>query len=162
MTIQDRDIRSETYVTEHVDRLPFNTPEKTDRYKTERYHGAIGLNWYTSDPTIQFLMRYYLTPDEYAWCEPHLRDIGELMGGPVAIRADQTDQAIRRASSATTGGDTRLATSTSPRARRRRSATSSSAVSDVRSSVSRRSARTSVSVRRNPRRATCSTRPRSA
>jgi acyl-CoA dehydrogenase len=92
MTIQDRDIRSERYVTEHVDRLPFNTPEKTDRYRTERYQGATGLNWYTSDPTIQFLMRYYLAPDEYAWCEPHLADIGELMGGPVAIRADQTDR----------------------------------------------------------------------
>ena len=92
MTIQDRDIRSERYVTEHVDRLPFNTPEKTDRYRTERYQGAIGLNWYTSDPTIQFLMRYYLTPDELAWCEPHLTEMGALMGGPIATRADQTDK----------------------------------------------------------------------
>ena len=92
MTIQDRDIRSTSYVTEHVDRLPFNTPEKTDRYKTERYQGAIGLNWYTSDPTIQFLMRYFLTDDEYRWSEPHLVDIGELMGGAVATRADQTDK----------------------------------------------------------------------
>ena len=92
MTIQDRDIRSDSYVTEHVDRLPFNTPEKTDRYKTERYQGATGLNWYTADPTVQFLMRYYLNDDEYSWCEPHLLDVGELMGGPVAIRADQTDK----------------------------------------------------------------------
>src|SRR5262245_48419045 len=92
MTIQDRDIRSERYVTEHVDRLPFNTAEKTDRYRTERYQGAIGLNWYTCDPTIQFLMKYYLTSDELTWLEPHLTDMGALMGGPIAIRADQTDK----------------------------------------------------------------------
>jgi alkylation response protein AidB-like acyl-CoA dehydrogenase len=94
MVIRDREISSDStsYVTEHVDQLPFNTPEKSDRYRTERYQGAIGLNWYTSDPTIQFLMRYHLTPDELAWLEPHLVDIGELMGGPVAIRADQTDK----------------------------------------------------------------------
>ena len=92
MTIQDRDLRSGRYTTEHVDRLPFNTPEKTDRYRTERYQGATGLNWYTCDPTIQFLMRYYLTPDEYSWCEPHLGEIGALIGGPVSERADQTDK----------------------------------------------------------------------
>ena len=69
MVIERRDIQSDAtdYITEHVDRLPFNTPEKTDRYRTERYQGAIGLNWYTSDPTIRFLMRFLLTPDELAW-----------------------------------------------------------------------------------------------
>jgi acyl-CoA dehydrogenase len=92
MTIQDHDLRSSRYVPEHVDRLPFNTPEKSDRYRTERYQGATGLNWYTSDPTIQFLMRYYLTPDEYTWSEAHLTEVGALIGGPVSERADQTDK----------------------------------------------------------------------
>jgi acyl-CoA dehydrogenase len=94
MVIRDREMRtdSESYITEHVDRLGFNTPEKSDRYRTERYQGAVGLNWYSCDPTIQFLMRYHLTSDELAWLEPHLTDVGELMGGPVAVRAEQTDK----------------------------------------------------------------------
>ncbi len=94
MVIRDREIRSDSasYVTEHVDRLPFNTPAKSDRYRTEAFRGAMGLNWYTCDPTIQFLMRYYLSPTELEWLEPHLTDVGALMGGPVAERAERTDR----------------------------------------------------------------------
>jgi alkylation response protein AidB-like acyl-CoA dehydrogenase len=36
-------------------------------------------------------MAYYLQPDELAFAEPHLMRIGELMGGPVARWAEQTD-----------------------------------------------------------------------
>src|ERR1700735_1561753 len=75
------------YGTEAVDRLPFSTPEKSQRYQTGNYTGAVGLNWYRTDPSLQFTMAYYLRPDELAFAEPHLTRIGELMGGPVGRRA---------------------------------------------------------------------------
>jgi alkylation response protein AidB-like acyl-CoA dehydrogenase len=75
-----------------VDRLPFSSAEKAERYRTEKYEGAVGLNWYRSDPTLQFTMAYYLQPDELAFAEPHLTRIGELMGGPVARWAEETDR----------------------------------------------------------------------
>jgi acyl-CoA dehydrogenase len=80
------------YGEEAVDRLPFSTPEKSERYRTENYRGAVGRNWYLSDPTLQRTVAYYLQPDELAVAEPHLRDIGALMGGPVARWAEQTDR----------------------------------------------------------------------
>ena len=80
------------YDLEAVDRLPFATPEKSQRYRTENYRGAVGLNWYQTDPTLQLTMAYYLQPDELAIAEPHLSSIGELMGGPVARWAEQTDR----------------------------------------------------------------------
>lgn len=80
------------YDVEKVDRLPFTTPEKSERYRTENYQGAVGLNWYTTDPTLQTTMAYYLRPDELAVAEPHLTRIGELMGGPVARWAEETDR----------------------------------------------------------------------
>jgi acyl-CoA dehydrogenase len=80
------------YDVEAVDRLPFTTPEKSERYRTENYRGAVGLNWYRTDPTLQLTMAYYLQPEELAVAEPHLNRIGELMGGPVARWAEQTDR----------------------------------------------------------------------
>ncbi|MGO9749404.1 MAG: acyl-CoA dehydrogenase family protein [Mycobacterium sp.] len=77
---------------EAVDRLPFSTSEKSQRYRTENYCGAVGLNWYLTDPTLQFTMAYYLRPDELEFAERHLTRIGELMGGPVARWADETDR----------------------------------------------------------------------
>ncbi|GAA4294419.1 acyl-CoA dehydrogenase family protein [Mycobacterium paraffinicum] len=79
------------YAVEAVDRLPFSTEEKSQRYQTENYRGAVGLNWYRTDPTLQFTMAYYLQPDELAVVEPHLVRMGELMGGPVARWAEETD-----------------------------------------------------------------------
>src|ERR1700731_3583323 len=67
------------YDVEAVDRLPFATPEKANRYRTENYHGAMGLNWYRTDPTLHLAMAYYLRPGELAFAEPHLTRIGELM-----------------------------------------------------------------------------------
>jgi acyl-CoA dehydrogenase len=81
-----------SYDIEPVDHLPFGTPEKAARYATERYVGAIGLNWWRCDPTLQFVLRHRLTPDELAWAEPHLERFGALMGGPVAERAELTDR----------------------------------------------------------------------
>src|ERR1700758_4923917 len=80
------------YDVEAVDRLPFSTPEKSERYRTENYRGAVGLNWYETDPSLQLTMAYYLQPDELAVAEPHLSRMGALMGGPVARWAEQTDR----------------------------------------------------------------------
>lgn len=80
------------YGTEAVDRLAFGSPEKSQRYATERYLGAEGLNWYSADPSLQALMRRRLTDDELAWAEPRLEHLGELCGGPIARRAEETDR----------------------------------------------------------------------
>src|SRR5271156_6120300 len=84
------------YDVEAVDRLPFSTPEKSQRYRTEDYRGAVGLNWYRTHPSLHLTMAYYLQPDELAVVEPHLSSIGELMGGPVARWAEQTDRSPAR------------------------------------------------------------------
>lgn len=60
------------YGIEAVDRLPFSTDEKAQRYRTADYGGAVGLNWYRTDPTPQSAIAYYLQPDELAVVGPHL------------------------------------------------------------------------------------------
>ena len=80
-----------SYLSEPVDALPFTTPDKSRRYATERYLGAVGLNWYRADPTLQALMRRHLG-DGLAWATPHLERVGALMGGPIAERAEITDR----------------------------------------------------------------------
>src|SRR5215510_7916322 len=77
---------------EPVDHLPFGSLEKSRRYDSDRYTGAVGLNWYRSDPTLQFLMRMHLSPQGLAWAEPHLDRVGAVMGGPIAARAEETDR----------------------------------------------------------------------
>src|SRR5688572_11530624 len=77
---------------EPVDDLPFGSPEKAARYDTDRYQGATGRNWWTIDPSIQQLSRFYCTTDERAWIEPRLERIGAVMGGPISERADITDK----------------------------------------------------------------------
>jgi acyl-CoA dehydrogenase len=79
-------------LVEPVDRLPFGTPEKSRRYDSARFRGAVGLNWYRCDPTLQFLMRVHLGPDGLGWATPHLERAGALMGGPIAERAEETDR----------------------------------------------------------------------
>ena len=81
-----------SYLHEPVDELPFNTADKARRYATERYAGAVGRNWYTSDPSLQRLMRRYLGADGVAWATPVLEELGALMGGPIAARAEETDR----------------------------------------------------------------------
>jgi hypothetical protein len=99
MVLEDKRLGAEAtkrapaeYEAERVDRLPFNTPEKSGRYRTGAFPGAIGLNWYDCDPTLAFLMRFYMEPAELAWAEPHLRRIGALMGELVARNAEETDK----------------------------------------------------------------------
>ncbi|MDT5154489.1 MAG: acyl-CoA dehydrogenase, partial [Mycobacterium sp.] len=80
------------YGMEAADRLPFATAEKADRYRTDDYQGAVGLNWYRTDPTLQFTMAYYLEPSELELADRHLTRMGEVMGGPVARWAEETDR----------------------------------------------------------------------
>jgi alkylation response protein AidB-like acyl-CoA dehydrogenase len=80
------------YLSEHFDDLPFSTAEKSRRYTTGRYAGAVGLNWYGCDPTLRALMRRHLSPDGFAWAEPHLERAGALIGGRIAERAEITDR----------------------------------------------------------------------
>lgn len=77
---------------ERFDRLPFGSPDKSRRYETGRYQGAVGLNWYDCDPTLKALMRRHLPGEALEWATPHLRRIGALMGGPIAERAELTDR----------------------------------------------------------------------
>ncbi len=60
--------------------------------KYEEFESAIGLNWYEIDPNLQQLMRRLLEPEDFEWCEPELRRIGALIGGPIAARAEVTDK----------------------------------------------------------------------
>jgi acyl-CoA dehydrogenase len=87
-----QDPQHPAYDPEAVDRLPFTTQEKSERYRTDNYRGAVGLNWYRTDPSLQWMMSYYLQPAELAAVEPHLTRIGDLMGGPVARWAEETDR----------------------------------------------------------------------
>ena len=86
-TEAERSKASAEYGEEGVDSLPFNTPEKSDRYRTERFHGAIGLNWIDADPTLQRALRYYLSDDDFAWAEPRLRALGDVVAGAGTRRA---------------------------------------------------------------------------
>ena len=81
-----------SYLREPVDDLPFSSEAKARRYATERYVGAVGRNWWTSDPSLQRLMRRYLGADGLAWAAPHLEALGALMGGAIASRAEETDR----------------------------------------------------------------------
>ncbi|MEV0821594.1 acyl-CoA dehydrogenase family protein [Nonomuraea rubra] len=65
--------------------------DRSDRYATESYQGAAGRNWWRCDPTLRLLMRRHLG-DGYAWAEPRLDRLGELMGGLVAACAEETDR----------------------------------------------------------------------
>ncbi|MGH9272919.1 MAG: acyl-CoA dehydrogenase family protein, partial [Ilumatobacteraceae bacterium] len=81
-----------SYLREPVDELPFGTEAKARRYATERYAGAVGRNWYRRDPTLQLLLRRHLGAAGLAWAEPRLEELGALMGGAIAERAEETDR----------------------------------------------------------------------
>ncbi len=79
-------------IVEPFDHLPFGSDGKSRRYDTARYRGAVGLNWYLCDPSLQFIIRSRLDGPALAWAEPRLEAVGELMGGPIAERAEETDR----------------------------------------------------------------------
>jgi alkylation response protein AidB-like acyl-CoA dehydrogenase len=58
----------------------------------ENFDSAIGLNWYEIDPNLQQILNRIMDPADLEWCEPELRKIGALIGGPVAARAEITDK----------------------------------------------------------------------
>ena len=67
----------------------FSTREKRARYQTERYQGATGLNWYTTDPSLQRTLRYYMHADDLAWAEPHLAHLSDSVLGEYAVAIDE-------------------------------------------------------------------------
>jgi hypothetical protein len=83
-------VRKQTDV--HRQEPAFSNDEKRQRYATERYHGATGLNWYTSDPSLQRTLRFFSREPDFVWAQPHLERWGALIGGPVSERAERTDR----------------------------------------------------------------------
>ncbi len=53
---------------------------------------AIGLNWYDADPNLRQLVERLALPDDRAFAETQLRNMGGVIGGPVAARAEITDK----------------------------------------------------------------------
>ncbi|HET6907782.1 MAG TPA: acyl-CoA dehydrogenase family protein [Mycobacteriales bacterium] len=66
--------------------------DMADRYDTDAYPGAVGLNWYTCDPTLEFVLGQHMRSQDLDWARPRLEAYGELCGGPVARRAEETDR----------------------------------------------------------------------
>jgi hypothetical protein len=48
-----------------------STRDMSARYDTERYAGAVGLTWWTSDPMLQFQLRMHMPQRDYDWAAPH-------------------------------------------------------------------------------------------
>ncbi|HZT64562.1 MAG TPA: acyl-CoA dehydrogenase family protein [Acidimicrobiales bacterium] len=77
---------------DRTEQLPFSTPEKARRYDTSRYLGATGLNWWSCDPTLQLTTQWLMEPPALEWARPRLERLGEIIGGPVSERAEETDR----------------------------------------------------------------------
>jgi acyl-CoA dehydrogenase len=77
---------------EPIDELAFSSPKKARRYDTDRYQGAEGLNWFSTDPTLQLLLERYLGKEALRWAEPKLEEIGELIGTRIEGLAQETDK----------------------------------------------------------------------
>src|SRR5699024_9895322 len=92
MTMTTRHAATQGETTQHEAAQNDGTPDVSERYDTDRYHSAVGLNWYDADPTLQFLMRAYFDDDALAWAVPHMERLGALMGGPVAEWAVEIDR----------------------------------------------------------------------
>ncbi|HYZ92341.1 MAG TPA: acyl-CoA dehydrogenase family protein [Actinomycetota bacterium] len=57
-----------------------------------QFDRAIGLNWYEVDPDLQDIIRRYVPADDFPAADARLREVGALIGGPVAERAEVTDR----------------------------------------------------------------------
>ena len=93
-----------SYLREPVDDLPFGSEAKARRYATERYAGAVGRNWYTCDPSLQFLMRRYLGADGLAWATPHLERARRADGWARSPSGPRRPTATRHGWRSTTAG----------------------------------------------------------
>ncbi|MGH3743355.1 MAG: acyl-CoA dehydrogenase family protein, partial [Mycobacteriales bacterium] len=69
-----------------------SAPDRSQRYDTGRYAGAIGLNWYSCDPTLRFVLAQHMRPEDLAWAEPRLVEYGAVCGDLVARNAEETDR----------------------------------------------------------------------
>ncbi len=56
------------------------------------FEKAIGLNWYEVDPDLQDTVRRYVPADDLEAADAKLTEVGALIGGPVAARAEMTDK----------------------------------------------------------------------
>jgi acyl-CoA dehydrogenase len=57
-----------------------------------QYDRAVGLNWYEIDPDLQDTVKRYVPEGEFEAADARLREVGALIGGPVAERAEMTDR----------------------------------------------------------------------
>jgi acyl-CoA dehydrogenase len=53
---------------------------------------AIGLNWYEVDPDLQDTVKRYVPAEDLDAANTKLMEVGALIGGPVAARAEMTDK----------------------------------------------------------------------
>jgi hypothetical protein len=56
------------------------------------FERAIGLNWYEVDPDLQDTIRRHVPADDFPAADRRLREMGALIGGPIAERAEMTDK----------------------------------------------------------------------
>ncbi|MEM3085600.1 MAG: acyl-CoA dehydrogenase family protein [Halobacteria archaeon] len=60
------------------------------------FREAAGLNWYEADPNLRRLVGRLVPREDRAWAEAKLLRAGEVIGGPVAARAEVTDKSPPR------------------------------------------------------------------
>lgn len=56
------------------------------------FEQAVGFNWFTADPNLRRLVERLVPPEDRGWAEERLTKAGEVIGGPVAERAEATDK----------------------------------------------------------------------
>jgi acyl-CoA dehydrogenase len=81
-----------SYAMEPIDELAFSAPHKARRYDTDRYQGAEGLNWFSTDPSLQLVLERYLGKEALQWAKPKLEAIGALIGTRIERLAQETDK----------------------------------------------------------------------
>jgi len=57
-----------------------------------QFDKAIGLNWYEVDPDLQDTVKRYVPAEDLDAANAKLMEVGALIGGPVAERAEMTDK----------------------------------------------------------------------
>ena len=132
------------------------------RYDTDRYAGAAGLNWWTSDPTLQFQLRMHMPQRDYDWARPHLERFGGFAGGSRWPSGPSRPTATRPGSSVTTGGATTSTRSCCPSRSLLAAARSDSTTAPTPPSATTAQPTASTASAMCDDDSTCSTRPRSA
>ena len=68
------------------------TPTDPNGIDYAALESAIGLNWYDADPNLRQLVERLALPEDLAFAEQQLHNMGGVIGGPVAARAEITDK----------------------------------------------------------------------